>query len=196
MLAATRALSASWGLRRASCTRSGCSFGFRQDIACNSAVSHGFFSWVHQDVVILGTGAFALEAMEAAHRARARSITLMTRPRDRSQTKYQPCGMWPWQHYMTSPWRASICPFTYADLVCRWIMPYSQQFKFVFLATCPFCPRWLACWAVNSWMAGLYKSCGIAFMGPAPGSDHSFTGQCNDAFFQLAKKVRASVLLL
>ena len=37
-----------------------------------------------QDVVILGTGAFALEAMEAAHRARAHSITLVTRPRDRS----------------------------------------------------------------------------------------------------------------
>ena len=38
---------------------------------------------MQQDVFILGTGAFALEAMEAAHRARARSITLITRPRDR-----------------------------------------------------------------------------------------------------------------
>jgi uncharacterized NAD(P)/FAD-binding protein YdhS len=38
---------------------------------------------MRQDVVILGTGAFALEAMEAAHRAHARSITLITRPRDR-----------------------------------------------------------------------------------------------------------------
>ena len=38
---------------------------------------------VVQDVVILGTGAFALEAMEAAHRAKARSITLLTRRRDR-----------------------------------------------------------------------------------------------------------------
>jgi threonine dehydrogenase-like Zn-dependent dehydrogenase len=37
-----------------------------------------------QDVVILGTGAFALEAMEAAHRAGARAITLLTRKRDRS----------------------------------------------------------------------------------------------------------------
>ena len=36
-----------------------------------------------QDVVILGTGAFALEAMEAANRAGAISITLITRPRDR-----------------------------------------------------------------------------------------------------------------
>ena len=78
-----------------------------------------------------------------------------------------------------------------ADPACRWIMPYSRQFKFVFLATCPFCPRWLACWAINSWMAALYAKCGIAFMGPAPGSDHSFTGQCNDAFFQLAKLVFA-----
>ena len=36
-----------------------------------------------QDVVILGTGAFALEAMEAAHRGQARNITLISRPRDR-----------------------------------------------------------------------------------------------------------------
>lgn len=36
-----------------------------------------------QDVVILGTGAFGLEAMEAANRAGAKSIALITRPRDR-----------------------------------------------------------------------------------------------------------------
>ena len=36
-----------------------------------------------QDVVILGTGAFGLEAMEAANRAGARTIALITRPRDR-----------------------------------------------------------------------------------------------------------------
>ena len=68
-------------------------------------------------------------------------------------------------------------------------MPYSQQFKFVFLATCPFCPRWLACRAINSWMAALYAKCGMSSMSPAPHSDHNFTGQCNDAFFPLAKKV-------
>ncbi|KAK9918953.1 hypothetical protein WJX75_008278 [Coccomyxa subellipsoidea] len=106
-----------------------------------------------QDVVILGTGAFALEAMEAAHRAGAKSITLLTRPRD------------------------------------RWIMPYSQQFKFVFLATNPFMPRWLACWLINNWMTSLYRKCGIGFMGPVKGSDYNFTGQCNDAFFQLALRV-------
>ena len=38
---------------------------------------------LRQDVVILGTGAFALEAMEAADRGSARSITLIARPRDR-----------------------------------------------------------------------------------------------------------------
>ena len=38
---------------------------------------------LRQDVVILGTGAFALEAMEAADRGDARSITLIARPRDR-----------------------------------------------------------------------------------------------------------------
>lgn len=36
-----------------------------------------------QDVVILGSGAFGLEAMEAAQRAGAKSITLVTRDRDR-----------------------------------------------------------------------------------------------------------------
>ena len=44
-----------------------------------------------QDVVILGTGAFALEAMEAAHRAHARSITLITRARDRCSTVPRAC---------------------------------------------------------------------------------------------------------
>ncbi len=69
-------------------------------------------------------------------------------------------------------------------------MPYSQQFKFVFLATNPFMPRWLACWQINSWMKSLYRKCGISFLGPAEGSDFNFTGQCNDAFFQLALQVK------
>ena len=72
---------------------------------------------------------------------------------------------------------------------CRWIIPYSEQFKFVFLATGPFTPRWLACWLVNSWMTKLYKKCGMSHIAPAYGSSHNFTGQCNDAFFQLAKQV-------
>lgn len=41
------------------------------------------FSPLLQDVVILGSGAFGLEAMEAASRSRARYITLVTRDRDR-----------------------------------------------------------------------------------------------------------------
>ena len=70
--------------------------------------------------------------------------------------------------------------------VRRWIIPYSQQFKFVFLATGPFTPRWLACWLINVWMGALYRRAGIAHMQPAFGSAHNFTGQCNDALFQLA----------
>lgn len=61
------------------------------------------------------------------------------------------------------------------------------------LATGPLTPRWLACWLVNSWMAALYKRCSIAHMAPAYGSNHRFTGQCNDAFFQLAKQVAPAV---
>lgn len=75
-------------------------------------------------------------------------------------------------------------------------MPYSQQFKFVFLATNPFMPRWLACWLINSWMTSLYKRCGIVFMGPAQGSAFNFTGQCNDAFFQLALQVCVAIVYL
>ena len=78
----------------------------------------------------------------------------------------------------------------------RWIIPYSQQFKFVFLATGPLTPRWLACWLVNSWAAALYKACGIAHMAPAFGSNHNFTGQCNDAFFRLARKARMRIIML
>ncbi|CAK0786243.1 hypothetical protein CVIRNUC_009456 [Coccomyxa viridis] len=112
-----------------------------------------------KDVVILGTGAFALEAMEAADRGDARSITLIARPRD------------------------------------RWIIPYSQQFKFVFLATGPFTPRWLACWLINVWMGALYRRAGIAHMQPAFGSAHNFTGQCNDALFQLALQGRVQCIV-
>ncbi len=36
-----------------------------------------------QHVVILGTGAFGLEALEAADRAGAKSITMISRERDR-----------------------------------------------------------------------------------------------------------------
>ena len=43
---------------------------------------------LRQDVVILGTGAFALEAMEAADRGDARSITLVARPRDRQEQTF------------------------------------------------------------------------------------------------------------
>ena len=46
--------------------------------------------WVHtqvwlalQKVVIMGTGAFALEAMEAADRSNAEHITLVSRPRNK-----------------------------------------------------------------------------------------------------------------
>lgn len=52
-----------------------------------------------QDVVILGTGAFALEAMEAAHRARAQSITLLTRPRNRCSASQLIVTHQIWTHY-------------------------------------------------------------------------------------------------
>lgn len=49
-------------------------------------------------MLILGTGAFALEAMEAAHRGEARNITLVGRARDRSplpgSTPDSPMHMW------------------------------------------------------------------------------------------------------
>ncbi len=41
------------------------------------------FSSCLQNVVILGTGSFALEAMEAAGRNNAKHITLVSRPRKR-----------------------------------------------------------------------------------------------------------------
>ena len=64
----------------------------------------------------------------------------------------------------------------------------------MFLATGPLTPRWLAIWLVNYWMTNLYRRCGLAHMAPAYGSHHNFTGQCNDAFFQLAKQVTLEIL--
>ena len=35
---------------------------------------------------------------------------------------------------------------------------------------------------------------GIQNMSPQPGSAHNFTGQCNDAFFRLAKQVMPRIM--
>ncbi|KAK9828719.1 hypothetical protein WJX72_001703 [[Myrmecia] bisecta] len=73
------------------------------------------------------------------------------------------------------------------DTIRKWIVPYSQQFKFVYLSHNPFLPRSWRCANINTWLRDLYKECGIEDMAPALGTAHNFTGQCNDAFFQLAK---------
>lgn len=72
---------------------------------------------------------------------------------------------------------------------CRWIVPYAKQFKFICLSHIPFMPRSFRCWATNRWLKSVYTQAGIENMSPKPGSAHNFTGQCNDAFFQLGKTV-------
>jgi NADPH-dependent 2,4-dienoyl-CoA reductase/sulfur reductase-like enzyme len=50
-------------------------------VALENLLKDTFYVW--QEVVIIGSGAFACEAMEAASRNGARHITLISRPRTR-----------------------------------------------------------------------------------------------------------------
>lgn len=78
----------------------------------------------------------------------------------------------------------------------RWIVPYSEQFKFIQLSHVPFAPkRTTAAW-INAWLAGVYKAAGIEHVMPEEGSACNFTGQCNDAFFRLPLQVCMCALRL
>ena len=57
-------------------------------------------------------------------------------------------------------------------------------------------PRSFRCWLTNRWLKSVYKAAGIQDMSPKPDSAHNFTGQCNDAFFRLAKQVGMQIILL
>ena len=70
---------ASKGSRRAAQSAAALLVCSKAHIPCHTRIHCGR----KQDIVILGTGAFALEAMEAAHRGQARNITLLSSPRDR-----------------------------------------------------------------------------------------------------------------
>ena len=86
------------------------------------------------------------------------------------------------------PGRKAPCDGSFGGC-CRWIVPYAKQFKFICLSHIPFMPRSFRCWATNRWLKSVYAQAGIEKMSPQPGSAHNFTGQCNDAFFQLSKTV-------
>ena len=72
---------------------------------------------------------------------------------------------------------------------CRWIIPFSKQFALIALSHAPL-PRAWRCWLLDAWLRHLYWFCMIERMAPAPGSAHSFSGQCSDAFFKLTHRVR------
>ena len=78
-------------------------------------------------------------------------------------------------------------------LMTRWIVPYSEQFKFIVLSHCPFLPRNVRCWLMESWLSGVYRKAGLQHMAPPKTTPQLFTGQCNDAFFQYARQ--ASLLV-
>ena len=100
----------------------------------------------------MGTGSFALEAMEAAGRSGAEHITLVSRPRQRYA--YRPvlpisrcrcpaarrpppaaaaaailCGLY---FACLQSLISSLCPGSFAlpapVLACRWVLPFSRQF--------------------------------------------------------------------
>jgi hypothetical protein len=73
----------------------------------------------------------------------------------------------------------------------RWVVPISKQFAFLVLSHAPL-PRAWRCWALDAWLRHLYWFCMLEHMAPARGSACAFTGQCSDAFFRLAHRVRLS----
>ena len=125
--------------------------------------------------MILGSGAFGLEAMEAACRSGAGSITVVMRKRDR-------CGL-------PSCSAAEAGQGMRQGCACRWIVPYSEQFKFIMLSHTPFLSKRTTATWINAWLASTYKAAGIEHVAPEKGTACNFTGQCNDAFFRLPKQV-------
>ena len=77
-----------------------------------------------------------------------------------------------------------------AGPLCRWIVPYSEQFKFIWLSHVPFVSKRTSATWINAWLASLYAKAGIEHVQPEEGSDCNFTGQCNDAFFRLPLQVQ------
>ena len=152
-----------------------------------AAASSAPDSWRAQRVVILGSGAFGLEAMEAANRAGAASITLVMRRRDRCA---RPHPALPLEGGRPPPPPFPLLPSQRPpDGLRRWIVPYSEQFRFIWLSSWPLVPkRMWAAW-INKWLAEKYSEAGIQHVQPEPGSACNFTGQCNDAFFQLPLQV-------
>ena len=122
------------------------------------------FVWSPQRVVVLGSGAFGLEAAEAAVAAGAASVTILCRPgRDR--------WVAPFSRQLALAAAAS-CPL---------------------LASAP-CLRRPVAAALNAWLRALYASCGLACVAPDPAGPLLFTGQCHDGWFRLARAGKVRVV--
>ena len=123
-----------------------------------------YFVWSPQRVVVLGSGAFGLEAAEAAVAAGAASVTILCRPgRDR--------WVAPFSRQLALAAAAS-CPL---------------------LASAP-CLRRPVAAALNAWLRALHASCGLACVAPDPAGPLLFTGQCHDGWFRLARAGKVRVV--
>jgi hypothetical protein len=122
-----------------------------------------------QRVLVLGSGAFALEAAEAAAASGAAAITLVCRPgRDR--------WVAPFSRQLAIA-AAAACP------AAGWACLGLGRAVHAGLAA-----------ALNAWLARLYAACGLAALAPRPSGPRLFSGQCHDGWFRLARAGRVRVV--
>lgn len=155
-----------------------------------------------QVVLILGTGAFACEAMEAAHRNGAEHIYLISRRRKRYCFTQSPIS----QHicwrgsphiyfykFFQPSWNVIMMVFGHSvilvsfsaqrnalcDVTClrhRWVLPFSRQFTTTFVSYAPIIPwRWKMAMLKSYLSSNFYRVSGIQHVIPT-GEDMDYTG--------------------
>lgn len=132
--------------------------------------SSNLHRWL-QEVVIIGSGAFACEAMEAAAKAGAAKILLVSRKRKRQAATM----LWLKSCSPPTSWRSY---GTNAEYLCRWILPFSRQFTVTALTYVPFVPwRWKMALVRLYLRRRYYSKAGIAHVAPSESTaDMDYTG--------------------
>ena len=149
-------------------------------------------------VVILGSGAFALEAAERAALCGAESVTIVCRPHEqlrkvffffalllsRSRSRSRSFSF---PHFLTRPKKKSESKKNQSNSL-SWVVPFSRQLLFVLLVTVLLPRAWD--YALARFFArSFYKAAGIERLAPPllGTGPQLFRGQCCDGWFFLQK---------
>lgn len=160
-----------------------------QGVVCDAAAARGADSPLadratvaRRAVVILGSGAFALEAAHRAVVGGAASVTVLCR-------KHEQCarggggggGGRRGARARGAPRAPHTAPPS-PQPSPSWIVPFSRSIGFALLLTAPLPRPWLAA-AARRAAARHYRRAGIAHLAPDPGSAQAYKGQASDAWF-------------